>query len=59
MSLKSLLNNGPKVINIGMERFYSDLREQEVETVMVDWKPPLGGKELLGKLRKIRGDSVG
>ena len=53
MSLKNLINEGPKVINIGMERFFEDLKEQEAEAVHVAWRPPLGSKELLQKLRMI------
>ncbi|HNS67687.1 MAG TPA: hypothetical protein PK411_07430 [Mesotoga infera] len=55
MSLKKLLKDGPKVINIGIEQFYIDHKACEVPTVRVDWKPPLADKELLGKLKKLRG----
>ena len=55
MSMKKLLKDGPKVINMGMEQFYIDLKAREVPAVRVDWKPPLADRELLGKLKKRRG----
>lgn len=30
----------PKVINIGLRDFYEAMRQQGVEAVHVDWKPP-------------------
>ena len=34
-------------INIGLEGFYTDLLDQQVEAVQVDWRPPAGGNEKL------------
>lgn len=47
--------NGPvKVVNIGLEGFAAELKEQGIESTQVDWKPPSGGDvklaELLSKL---------
>ncbi|AFK07010.1 MULTISPECIES: hypothetical protein [Mesotoga] len=58
MSFKDLLNSGPKVINLGMERFYLDLLEQEVPAVKVNWRPPLAKSSLMDRLRKLRGEEV-
>jgi hypothetical protein len=32
-----------RVINIGLESFAEDLREEGVEVLQVDWRPPAGG----------------
>ncbi|MBN2220010.1 MAG: hypothetical protein JW697_07015 [Kosmotogaceae bacterium] len=56
MSFKDLLNSGPKVINLGMERFYLDLLGQEVPVVKVNWRPPLARSSLMDRLRKLRGE---
>ncbi|WP_292594237.1 hypothetical protein [Mesotoga sp. UBA5847] len=58
MSFKDLLDNGPKVVNLGMERFYLDLQDQEVPAVKVNWRPPLAKSSLMDKLRKSRGEEV-
>ncbi|HAY98000.1 MULTISPECIES: hypothetical protein [unclassified Mesotoga] len=58
MSFKDLLDNGPKVVNLGMERFYLDLQDQEVPAVKVNWRPPLAKSSLMDKLRKLRGEEV-
>lgn len=34
-------------INLGLEGFYTDLLDQQVEAVQVDWRPPAGGNEKL------------
>jgi FdrA protein len=43
-------------INIGLESFHSSLKEQNVPTVQVDWRPPAGGNEklmaLLARMKK-------
>ncbi|PIJ63264.1 hypothetical protein [Mesotoga sp. H07.pep.5.3] len=58
MSLKDLLNSGPKVINLGMERFYLDLLAQKIPAVKVNWRPPLARSSLMDRLRKLRGEEV-
>ena len=43
-----------KVINIGVKTFYDSLKEQGVEVIHVDWRPPAGGdKELLKLLEML------
>ncbi len=52
--IKDLLNEPLKVVNIGLEKFTSDLNEQAVEVVQVDWAPPAGGDpELAALLSKL------
>jgi FdrA protein len=43
-----------KVINVGVKIFYDSLKEQGVEVIHVDWRPPAGGdKELLKLLEML------
>jgi len=53
-SIKKLLKEGPKVINIGVQQFYDDIKAQGVSSVHIDWKPPAAREELLLKLRKLK-----
>ncbi|MFC1491636.1 fdrA domain protein [Nitrospinota bacterium] len=50
-----LLHSSIRVINIGLEDFYRDLKKRDVPAVHVDWSPPAGGnpklRALLSKLR--------
>jgi hypothetical protein len=44
-----------KVINVGLESFYSDLKRQKVEVIQVNWRPPAGGnKKLISLLNKLK-----
>ena len=44
-----------KVIDMGLESFHESLKEQGVEVLHVDWKPPAGGnKRLMEILKKLR-----
>jgi len=52
--IKKLLKEGPKVINIGVQQFYSDIKAQGAPAVHVDWKPPAVKEELLAKLLKLK-----
>ena len=49
-----LLNQPMHILNIGLEAFAQDLRQQEAEVLHMDWSPPAGGDEdmadLLSKL---------
>jgi len=50
----SLLEDSPRVINIGLSSFADDLNKQDVETVNVDWSPPARGNiELANILAKL------
>ena len=41
--LKGLLDNGPNVINIGVQDFADSLKVQGAAVVQVNWAPPGGG----------------
>lgn len=45
-----LLNTPLVVINIGLEGFADELKQQGVETIAVDWTPPAGGDPELARL---------
>ena len=49
-----MLNQPMHILNIGLEGFAEDLRQQQAEVVHMDWSPPAGGDEdmadLLSKL---------
>ncbi len=51
----NLLAAPPRVINVGLELFATDLAHQEVKVVHVQWAPPAGGNpRLAGLLDKLR-----
>ncbi len=52
--MQNLLKEGPKVVNIGVEQFYLDVKTQKTEAVVWDWKPPAASADLLARLKKIR-----
>lgn len=54
MSMTKLLKEGPKVINIGVEQFYDDLKTQKAEAVAMDWKPSAADGNLLARLKKLK-----
>lgn len=39
-----------KIINMGLESFYTDLKEQNIKAIHVDWKPVAGGNKKLSSL---------
>lgn len=45
-----ILEQKPKIINIGVKSFYECVRAQGADAVHVDWKPPAGGDPELAKL---------
>jgi hypothetical protein len=50
----ALLQVPPRIINIGLEVFATQLQQQGVRVVHVNWRPPAGGNaELLEALRKL------
>lgn len=50
MGVRGLFGNKINVINIGIEHFANSLREQEVNTIHVAWRPPAGGDKKILKL---------
>ena len=58
MSVNELFKEELKVVNLGLESFYDDLKGQDVPAVHVQWKPVAGGDKkiasLLGKLKSSK-----
>jgi FdrA protein len=53
--LPTLFNEGPRVINLGLEHFADQLRACGVAVVHVNWQPPAGGNtRLAGLLERLR-----
>ena len=46
----SLLGGKVSVINIGLDKFASELADQDVPVIDVDWKPPASGNPKLAAL---------
>ena len=51
-----LLQSRPRVINLGLAGFATDLDAQDVAVVHVDWRPPAGGDEDLARLLSMLAD---
>lgn len=53
--LPGLLANGPRIINLGLELFATQLKACGVPVVHVDWRPPAGGDpRLVSLLERLR-----
>lgn len=53
--INELFNKELKVINIGLESFYRDLKDQEYPAIHVDWRPTAGGsKKMASLLSKLK-----
>ena len=51
---RALLEGPPKMINIGLESFAHQLKDEGIELVHVDWSPPAQGNiELASLLSKL------
>jgi len=46
----TLLDEPLKIINIGLEGFARELKQQGIEVIQVDWAPPAGGDPKLADL---------
>lgn len=54
--VNELFNKKLSVVNIGLESFYDDLKEQGHEAIHVDWRPVAGGnKKMASLLSKLKG----
>ena len=55
--MKDLRKKPLKVVNLGLEIFAEELRDQNVAVTHVRWRPPAGGKphllDILEKLEEI------
>lgn len=52
--LNEIFSRELKILNIGLNQFYEDLKEERVEVIQMDWSPPAGGDsesaDILSKL---------
>ncbi len=48
--VNELFNKELKVVNIGLESFYNDLKKQKVSAIHVNWRPAAGGNKKLASL---------
>ena len=46
----SLLGGKLSVINVGLDKFASELTDQDVPVIDLDWKPPASGNPKLAAL---------
>jgi len=53
--LVQLLEEAPRVVNIGVPGFAQELNAQGVSVVQVDWRPPAGGDPELARILSIVG----
>lgn len=55
--MKDLRRKPLQVVNLGIEVFADELRDQSVTVTQVQWRPPAGGKphllEILEKLEEL------
>lgn len=58
MSARDLLQQGPRVVNIGLAAFAEDLDRQRTPVVAVDWVPPLASTESLELLERLSSDAA-
>jgi hypothetical protein len=49
----SLLADGPRAINVGVEQFGTSLRAWDRDVVGIDWRPPSGGDAVARALRRL------
>jgi len=53
--VRKLFSGKLKLINIGVERFFDDLKKLKVDAIQVEWKPPaMCDDRLLKMLEKIK-----
>ncbi|MFT9494410.1 fdrA domain protein [Anaerosolibacter sp.] len=54
--INELFASDIKVINMGLVSFAKDLKEQKINVIHVDWKPPAGGNQKMASLlAKLKG----
>ncbi len=55
--INKLFNSNLHVVNMGLESFAKDLKNQNVPVIHMNWRPPAGGNEkmmeMLGKLKRL------
>lgn len=56
MSVNDLFKKELRVVNMGLESFYDDLKKQDITAIHVQWKPSAGGdKKMSSLLNKLKG----
>ncbi len=56
MSVNELFKSELKIINMGLESFYEDLKKQAVPALHVQWKPKAGGNaRMVALLDRLKG----
>lgn len=53
--INKLFTQDLAVINMGLESFAGNLKEQKVKVLQMNWKPPAGGDRKLSSLLKRLG----
>ncbi len=48
--VRDLFGHKLKVISLGIQIFYEELKKQGVESIHIDWRPPAMGDENLQKI---------
>ncbi len=48
--INELFNQELKVVNIGLESFYKDLKDQDFKAIHVKWRPVAGGNKKMASL---------
>jgi hypothetical protein len=51
--VKSLLGQPPRVVNLGLEVFASELAAAGVTVLHVEWRPPAGGPAVAALLARL------
>ena len=52
--INRLFKQDLKVINMGLESFFNDLKAQDVEVVQMNWRPKAGGNpKMLSLLKRL------
>jgi FdrA protein len=52
-SLASVLDQTPRVVNIGLEVFAAELEVAGATVIHVDWRPPAGGPAVAALLARL------
>ncbi len=53
--INQLFQKDLKVINMGLESFYKDLKEQDVSVIQMNWRPRAGGNpKMISLLNRLK-----
>lgn len=51
--MSDIFDDKPKIINIGLEIFYEDLKGLSVDVVQVEWKAPIRSEKAKQLLKQL------